>query len=273
MLRSLSIRDIVLIERLELEVRPGLSVLTGETGAGKSIILDALGLALGGRGDRGLVRAGADQGGVTAEFELPPGHPARGLLAENDHRLEDELVVLRTVTADGRSRAFVNDTAVSTGLLRQLGDLLVEVHGQFDQRGLLDARNHRASLDAFGGLEPPLAEARERLARTGGRPGAAGRPQQGDRGGAARGGLSAPPRARACRPRRRAGRGGGAGAAPSAPGPPREARDRVARGAGRTIRLRRRGRADRARAERRLERSAGLAPEMLEPRSRRWAGR
>src|SRR3954451_7534380 len=160
MLRSLSIRDIVLIERLELEVRPGLSVLTGETGAGKSIILDALGLALGGRGDRGLVRAGADQGGVTAEFELPPGHPARDLLAENDIA-SDELVVRRTVTADGRSRAFVNDTAVSTGLLRQLGDLLVEVHGQFDQRGLLDARNHRASLDAFGGLEPHLAKVRE----------------------------------------------------------------------------------------------------------------
>jgi DNA repair protein RecN (Recombination protein N) len=160
MLRSLSIRDIVLIERLELEVRPGLSVLTGETGAGKSIILDALGLALGGRGERGLVRAGSDQGGVTAEFELPPGHPARDLLAGNDIT-SDELVVRRTVTADGRSRAFVNDTAVSTGLLRQLGDLLVEVHGQFDQRGLLDARNHRAALDAFGGLEPQLAKARE----------------------------------------------------------------------------------------------------------------
>src|SRR5919202_6953771 len=108
MLRSLSIRDIVLIERLELDVRPGLSVLTGETGAGKSIILDALGLALGGRGERGLVRAGAEQGGVTAEFELPVSHPARDLLAENDIA-SDELVVRRPVPADVASHVFVND--------------------------------------------------------------------------------------------------------------------------------------------------------------------
>ncbi|HEX8375616.1 MAG TPA: AAA family ATPase, partial [Geminicoccaceae bacterium] len=162
MLRSLAVRDIVLIERLELDLRPGLSVLTGETGAGKSIILDALGLALGARADRGLVRTGADQGGVVAEFDLPGNHPAWSLLAENDipGGGDGEMVVRRTLTSDGRSRAFVNDTAVSTTLLRQIGDQLVEIHGQFDQRGLLDPRNHRAMLDAFAGLEPQLAAVR-----------------------------------------------------------------------------------------------------------------
>lgn len=161
MLRSLSIRDIVLIERLEVELRPGLSVLTGETGAGKSIVLDALGLALGARAERGLLRAGAEQGGVVAEFDLAPGHPALELLAENDIPAEGgEMVVRRTLGADGRSRAFVNDTAVSTALLRQVGDRLVEVHGQFDQRGLLDPRSHRELLDAFAGLGGALKAVR-----------------------------------------------------------------------------------------------------------------
>src|SRR5262245_2073883 len=152
MLKSLLIRDIVLVDRLELGFAPGLSVLTGETGAGKSIILDALGLALGGRGDRGLVRSGVEQGSVVAEFELPGSGPWRALLDENALPSEGELILRRAVTADGRSRAFVNDAAVSGALLRQLGDLLVEVHGQFDQRGLLNPQSHRVILDAFGGL-------------------------------------------------------------------------------------------------------------------------
>jgi DNA repair protein RecN (Recombination protein N) len=159
MLRSLQVRDIVLIERLELDLREGLSALTGETGAGKSILLDALGLALGGRAERSLVRAGAEQGAVSAEFEVAGDHPALDLLAQNDMPA-DELVLRRTLNADGRSRAFVNDIAVSTGLLRQLGDLLVEVHGQFAQAGLLDTRQHRLLLDAFGGLGPQLAVVR-----------------------------------------------------------------------------------------------------------------
>ncbi len=161
MLKSLAIRDIVLIERLELAFASGLSTLTGETGAGKSIILDALGLALGDRADRGLVRAGAEQGSVVAEFQLPDTGPWRELLDENAIPLEDGLILRRVVTADGRSRAFVNDLAVSGALLRRLGDLLVEVHGQFDQRGLLNPQAHRAILDAFGGLAGPAATVRD----------------------------------------------------------------------------------------------------------------
>ena len=160
MLKSLAIRDIVLIDRLGLGFAPGLSALTGETGAGKSIILDALGLALGGRGDRGLVRSGAEQGSVVAEFDLPDGGPWRELLEENALPCDGELILRRVVTADGRSRAFVNDTSVSGALLRQVGDLLVEVHGQFDQRGLLNPQSHREILDAFGGLGDAAAETR-----------------------------------------------------------------------------------------------------------------
>ena len=160
MLKSLAIRDIVLIERLELEFAAGLSVLTGETGAGKSIILDALGLALGGRGDRGLVRAGAEQGSVVAEFDPPVGSDLRDLLEANAIPFNGELILRRLVSADGRSRAFVNDTPVSGGLLRQVGDMLVEVHGQFDQRGLLNPQEHRLLLDAFGGLAAPVAAVR-----------------------------------------------------------------------------------------------------------------
>lgn len=153
MLQSLSIRDVVLIDRLELGFHPGLGVLTGETGAGKSILLDALGLALGVRAESGLVRPGAEQAVVSAGFTLPAEHPARALLAE--HGLlgaEEEQVVLRRVlAADGRSRAFINDQPASIGLLREVGEMLVEIEGQFAQRGLLDAATHREALDAFGG--------------------------------------------------------------------------------------------------------------------------
>jgi len=153
MLASLSIRDIVLIERLDLTFRDGLCVLTGETGAGKSILLDSLGLALGARADQGLLRPGAERASVTAAFELPADHPAFALLAEHELSSEEEMLVLRrTLGADGRSRAFVNDQPVSVGLLRQLGDGLVEIQGQFEQRGLLDGATHRGLLDAFGQL-------------------------------------------------------------------------------------------------------------------------
>jgi len=154
MLRTLSIRDIVLIERLDLAFAPGLCVLTGETGAGKSILLDALGLALGRRSDRGLVRQGADKGVVSAEFSVVPGHPAWDLLAEqglDDGRAEGCLVLRRIVFCDGRSRAFVNDQPVGIGLLSELGDMLVEIQGQHDDRGLLNPKGHADLLDAFGG--------------------------------------------------------------------------------------------------------------------------
>lgn len=152
MLVSLSVRDVVLIDQLDLSFEGGLSVLTGETGAGKSILLDALGLALGARADAGLVRPGAKQASVAAGFEVGDGHPAAGLLAEHGIAGEDDGIVLRrTLSADGRSRAFVNDQPVSVGLLRQLGDSLVEIQGQFEQRGLLDPATHRELLDAFGG--------------------------------------------------------------------------------------------------------------------------
>ena len=159
MLRSLSIRDVVLIDRLELEFISGLAVLTGETGAGKSILLDALGLALGVRAESRLVRHGAEQAAVTAEFDIDSAHPAHGILAE--HGIDgggdgpgddDRLLLRRILTSDGRSRAFVNDQPVSVSLLRQLGDSLVEVHGQFESQRLLDASSHRQLLDAYGEL-------------------------------------------------------------------------------------------------------------------------
>jgi DNA repair protein RecN (Recombination protein N) len=150
MLASLTIRDVVLVESLQLDFTPGLSVLTGETGAGKSILLDSLGLALGRRSDAGLVRRGASQAQVVAAFELPAGHPALRLAAENGLDADDCLILRRQVKADGGSRAFVNDIAVSASLLRDLGSVLVEIHGQHDERGLLAARGHRALLDAFG---------------------------------------------------------------------------------------------------------------------------
>ncbi|HEY1606788.1 MAG TPA: DNA repair protein RecN [Allosphingosinicella sp.] len=160
MLTGLSIRDVVLIESLDLEFGPGLGVLTGETGAGKSILLDALGLALGTRADSGLVRHGQAQAVVAVSFELPPDHAARALLAENglEGEADEPLVVRRIVRADGGSRAFVNDQSVSLALLRELGAMLVEVHGQQDDRGLLNPRGHRALLDAFGRIDVSDAE-------------------------------------------------------------------------------------------------------------------
>ena len=151
MLTGLSIRDIVLIERLDLEFFAGLTVLTGETGAGKSILLDALGLALGNRADRGLVRAGCDQGSVTASFEVGEGHPVGAVLAEQEIDAADGIVIRRSIGSDGRSRAFVNDRAVGAGLLRRLATELLEIHGQMDQHGLLDPRTHRILLDTVGG--------------------------------------------------------------------------------------------------------------------------
>ena len=154
MLTALSIRDVVLIEALDLDFGPGLGVLTGETGAGKSILLDALGLALGGRGDSGLVRHGAGQASVSATFDPPPA--ALALLERNGLAIEpgEPLIVRRLVKADGGSRGFVNDQPASAGLLREMAGHLIEVHGQHDDRGLLEPRGHRALLDAFGRVEP-----------------------------------------------------------------------------------------------------------------------
>jgi DNA repair protein RecN (Recombination protein N) len=154
-LTGLSIRDVVLIDALELEFAPGLGVLTGETGAGKSILLDALGLALGARADSALVRSGQAGAAVSVSFELPPDHAAFALLDENGLAWEagEPIVIRRIVKADGGSRGFVNDQAVSAGLLRELGAALVEIHGQHDDRGLLNPRGHRALLDAYGRLE------------------------------------------------------------------------------------------------------------------------
>jgi DNA repair protein RecN (Recombination protein N) len=150
MLLGLTIREIVLIDRLDLAFRPGLCVLTGETGAGKSILLDALGLALGRRAEGGLVRGGAEEALVTAEFAVGQNHPAHAILREAGLDDSGEAIVLRRqLRPDGRSRAFINDAPASVGLLRQLGDSLVEIQGQFDQRGLLDPANHRMILDAF----------------------------------------------------------------------------------------------------------------------------
>ena len=153
MLTALSIRDIVLIEKLDLELGGGLTVLTGETGAGKSILLDALGLALGARGNPVLVRSGAERGMVTAAFTLPAGHAARRLVEEHGVEADGDLVIRRIQNAEGGSRALVNDQPVGVGLLRQVGKLLAEIHGQHDERALMDAAGHRRLLDAFGGLE------------------------------------------------------------------------------------------------------------------------
>lgn len=163
MLRHLDIRDMLLIERQELDFAPGLNVLTGETGAGKSILLDCLGFVLGWRGRADVVRAGAAQGEVTAVFALPAGHPVRAVLEEaglSPEDGEDELILRRTAAPDGRKTAYVNDRRSSAEVLRGLSDLLVELHGQQDDRGLLNPRGHRALLDAFAGLDPaPLRRA------------------------------------------------------------------------------------------------------------------
>jgi len=165
MLARLSIRDIVLIERLDIEFSRGLAVLTGETGAGKSILLDAFALALGARGDASFVRHGADQGQVTAVFEVPKGHPARSILADNGLEDTGEMILRRVQFADGRTRAFVNDQAVSVQTMKGIGTALVEIHGQHDERALVDASTHRRLLDAFAGLDKHVI-AQKRLYET-----------------------------------------------------------------------------------------------------------
>ena len=160
MLRSLEIRDILLIEHLELEFGSGLNVLTGETGAGKSILLDCLGFVLGWRGRAELVRAGAAQGEVTAVFDLPAAHPGRAILSDAGIAVEDELILRRVNTAEGRKSAWINDRRASGEVLRALSETLVELHGQHDDRGLLNPRGHRLLLDAFAGFDPgPLRAA------------------------------------------------------------------------------------------------------------------
>ena len=153
MLRGLHIRDMLIIDRLDLGFEPGLNVLTGETGAGKSILLDALGFVLGWRGRAELVRAGAAQGEVTAVFDLGPSHPARTVLDEAGIEAEDELILRRINMADGRKTAFINDRRATGEVLRALSDTLVELHGQQDDRGLLNPRGHRQLLDSFAGLD------------------------------------------------------------------------------------------------------------------------
>jgi DNA repair protein RecN (Recombination protein N) len=177
MLARLSIRDIVLIERLDVEFASGLAVLTGETGAGKSILLDAFALALGGRGDAGLVRHGAEQGQVTATFDVPKNHPACVILTANgiDGSISGdsgEMILRRVQLADGRTRAFINDQAISVQTLKAVGATLVEIHGQHDERALVDASTHRRLLDASAGLDTEVAalevlwEARRRARAT-----------------------------------------------------------------------------------------------------------
>jgi len=160
MLRALDIRDILIIDHLELGFQPGLNVLTGETGAGKSILLDSLGFVLGWRGRAELVRQGAEQGEVVAEFDLPEGHPARAVLEEAGLPAGEELILRRVNTRDGRKTAWVNDRRCSGEVLRQLSDTLVELHGQHDDRGLLNPRGHRDLLDTYGGLEAQRAKVR-----------------------------------------------------------------------------------------------------------------
>ncbi|KCV83118.1 DNA repair protein RecN [Actibacterium atlanticum] len=161
MLCHLEIRDLLIIDHLVLEFQPGLNVLTGETGAGKSILLDALGFVLGWRGRAELVRAGADQGEVIAEFALSDGHPALAVLDDAGLPVDDTLILRRINKADGRKTAWVNDRRVSGEVLRNLSECLLELHGQHDDRGLLDARGHRALLDAFGGFAPYLDATRD----------------------------------------------------------------------------------------------------------------
>lgn len=158
MLRGLTIRDILLIDQLELDFKPGLNVLTGETGAGKSILLDSLGVVLGWRGRADVVRAGADQGEVTADFDLPDGHPVFEVLDQAGLRSDNELVLRRVSSKDGRKQGYVNDRRCSGEVLRQISDLLVELHGQHDDRGLLNPRGHRALLDDYAALTDQRAD-------------------------------------------------------------------------------------------------------------------
>ena len=168
MLRQLAIRNVVLVESLELEFEAGLGVLTGETGAGKSILLDALGLAMGARADAGLVRSGQDAASVSVELELPANHPVNAMLADQEIEAEpgEPLIIRRTLKADGGSRAFVGAASVPAGLLREVGGLAIEIHGQHDDRGLLNPRGHRDLLDAFGRIDGrPVAEAWSEVTR------------------------------------------------------------------------------------------------------------
>jgi DNA repair protein RecN (Recombination protein N) len=157
MLASLSIQNVVLIDRLNIDFRGGLCALTGETGAGKSILLDALGLALGARSESGLVRKGAEQAQVSAEFHVPKNHPSITILKNADLEGGQELILRRSVSADGRSRAFINDQPVSIGLLKQIGETLVEIHGQFETQGLLNPATHGELLDEYTGIDSKLA--------------------------------------------------------------------------------------------------------------------
>lgn len=161
MLRGLDIRDMLIIDRLELAFQPGLNVLTGETGAGKSILLDSLGFVLGWRGRAELVRGGADQGEVTAWFDLPADHPANSLLEDAGIQPENELILRRVNTKDGRKSAWVNDRRVSGDVLRRLSETLVELHGQNDDRGLLNPRGHRQMLDSYAGLDGQVGKLRD----------------------------------------------------------------------------------------------------------------
>lgn len=161
MLRGLDIRDLLIIDRLELDFQPGLNVLTGETGAGKSIVLDSLGFVLGWRGRADLVREGADQGEVTAIFDLPEGHAAHQVLEEAGLPSGPELILRRINTREGRKTAWINDRRASGEVLRRLSDTLVELHGQHDDRGLLNPSGHRAILDLFGGLDPARHRVRD----------------------------------------------------------------------------------------------------------------
>lgn len=161
MLTGLAIRDVVLIERLDLAFGPGLSALTGETGAGKSILLDSFGLALGARADAGLVRPGAAQASVAASFAPPPEHAARKMLEEQGFDAEELVILKRVVPANGAAKAFVNDQPCGAALLKRLGALLVELQGQHDQVGLADPASHLALLDAYGDLAPPRGKVRE----------------------------------------------------------------------------------------------------------------
>jgi len=163
MLTGLSIKNVVLIEALNLEFNTGLSALTGETGAGKSIILDALGMATGARSDKALIRSGAQKAQCVASFELPLGHKIWERLAEADMEIEagEDIILRRTLGRDGRSRAYINDAPVSVKFLSEIGALLLEVHGQYDGRGLMDVSTHLDLLDSFGGLLPLRAKCQE----------------------------------------------------------------------------------------------------------------
>lgn len=157
MLSNLVIQNIVLIDRLTLEAGSGLLALTGETGAGKSILLDALGLVLGNRAEASLVRHGQEQATVTACFDIPKSHPVRALLKEQDIELSEELILRRVINKDGRSKAFINDSPVSIQLLKMLGEELIEIHGQFETQGLLDPKMHATALDLYAGLSDDAA--------------------------------------------------------------------------------------------------------------------